>query len=45
MGGGDYGFLVKDSKALLEILPPHQIYQAREGTPDSHDPQLVLTFG
>jgi hypothetical protein len=41
--GENSGFLVKDSVAS-GVLPPHQTYQSREGTPDGQDPQLVLTF-
>jgi large repetitive protein len=41
--GADNGFLVKDS-ADSAVLSVQQIYQSRNGTPDSQDPQLVLTF-
>lgn len=41
--GANNGFLVKDSVAS-GLLPPHQTYQSREATPDSQDPQLVLSF-
>jgi hypothetical protein len=41
--GANNGFLIKDS-AASGVLPPRQTYQSREGTPDSQDPQLVLSF-
>jgi hypothetical protein len=42
--GANQGFVVRDSS---EDSPasPEQKYQAREGTPDSQDPQLVVTWG
>lgn len=41
--GANNGFLVKDS-ADSAVLSVQQIYQSRNGTPDSQDPQLVLSF-
>jgi hypothetical protein len=41
--GANNGFLIKDTVAS-GVLPPHQTYQSREATPDSQDPQLVLSF-
>jgi hypothetical protein len=38
------GFLIKDSVGSA-VLSVQQTYQSRNGTPDSQDPQLVLTFG
>jgi hypothetical protein len=40
--GPSNGFLVKDSGG--GVLPPHQTYQSREGTPAGQGPQLVLNF-
>jgi hypothetical protein len=42
--GTNNGFLVKDS-ADSAVLSVTQTYQSRNGTPDSQDPELRLTFG
>jgi hypothetical protein len=42
--GTNNGFLLKDSSEGA-ALPQTQTYQSREGTPDSQDPQLSITFG
>jgi hypothetical protein len=42
--GTNHGFLVRDG-VDGGVLPPHQAYQSREGTTNTQDPQLVLTFG
>ncbi len=42
--GTNNGFLVKDHQNSA-VVSVQQTYQAREGTTDSQDPQLVLTFG
>ena len=42
--GTNDGFLIKDSVDSA-VLSVQQVYQSRNGTPDSQDPQLVLTFG
>lgn len=43
-GPNNNGFLVRDQS---EDAPesPEQKYQSRQGSPDSQDPQLVVTFG
>ena len=41
--GANNGFLIKDSVDSA-VLSVQQIYQSRNGTPDTQDPQLVLTF-
>ena len=42
--GTNNGFLVKDS-ADSAVLSVSQTYQSRNGSPDSQDPELRLTFG
>jgi len=41
--GSNHGFRVFEPAGLLNLLY-QQTYQSREGTPDSQDPQLQLTF-
>ena len=42
--GTNNGFLLRDSSESSAV-PKQQAYQSREGTPDSQDPQLTITFG
>jgi hypothetical protein len=42
--GTNNGFLIKDS-ADSALLSVQQVFQSRNGTPDTQDPQLVVTFG
>lgn len=43
--GSNNGFVVRDSADGLDILSSQQVYQAREGTNNSQDPELRLSFG
>ena len=42
--GTNNGFLLKDSNETA-LLNAAQVYQSREGTPNSQDPSLSITFG
>jgi hypothetical protein len=42
--GTNNGFLVKDTQDSA-VLSVTQIYQSREGTPNTQDPELRVTFG
>jgi hypothetical protein len=42
--GSNHGFVVRDQTENAAAAP-QQTYQTREGTPNSQDPELVVTFG